>query len=186
MDEQTTNAGDGGYRSRVRFAKGLSPAFGPLDAYWAARYDFRVRARWWRMMFAEPAWCMARKDRGWPVPERNLAIISAYNPYSQKLTDTQNCERQRALQERLRSAGAEFDESLGSARDGSWPEPGCAIVNIERDELLALAREYEQAATVLVVSGCTGLLVTHTGQWFPRSSRVLASTGPSAVHTKKD
>lgn len=162
----------------MRFAQGLSRAFGPLDAYWAARYELSVRGRWWRFHFTGPAWSTKSAESVWPLPVGGLGVTSAFNPHSRSTPEHENIQRNSALREDLVALGLEFGPTLASARDGTMAEPGFAIVQIGQDALLALARKYEQVATVHVSNGHSGLLLTQTGQTLRRGHMLLSSAGP--------
>lgn len=87
-----------------------------------------------------------RLPDGLPPAARHLHIITACNPRSRLLSDEENATRNAALAQELRARGHEVLSADGSAPDGSWQEPGFAVVDADPGEILALARRFEQLA----------------------------------------
>jgi hypothetical protein len=76
------------------------------------------------------------------------SIITAHNPYSQKLSKEENEQRHKQLETILQECGLEHDLSTGESPDGSWREEGFIIFDISLDDALELGRHFEQHAIV--------------------------------------
>ncbi|MBP9145993.1 MAG: DUF3293 domain-containing protein [Thermoanaerobaculia bacterium] len=76
-----------------------------------------------------------------------FAFLSAANPGSVALPETENLRRHRLLVDRLGESGlpAVAGESFDPAT-GGWREASLLVVGIDREAALALAREFGQAA----------------------------------------
>jgi hypothetical protein len=81
-------------------------------------------------------------------------VVTAYNPRSAVLSDTENNARHAQLTELLDAGG--HDYALGEGRDptGHWkPELECVVFGIPIEAGLELARRFEQNAIVFVARG---------------------------------
>jgi hypothetical protein len=77
------------------------------------------------------------------------AFITAYNPYSQQLSDTANAERQAKLKRDLQRQGWAIRDGIGRHPSALWPgEPSFLVLGISADDAQALGRQYEQNAIV--------------------------------------
>jgi Protein of unknown function (DUF3293) len=76
------------------------------------------------------------------------AIITAHNPYSQKLSDLENATRHKQLEQLLESRGFIFSPSTGQSPDQTWQEEGVLIFDIALAESLEVGRHFEQHAIV--------------------------------------
>ena len=75
------------------------------------------------------------------------AYITAYNPYSNELTDKENLKRQSLLLSKI--SDYKFYEGEGVGEDSTWkPERSILIVGITKNEAISLGREFEQNAIV--------------------------------------
>jgi hypothetical protein len=78
-----------------------------------------------------------------------FAIVTAYNPGSQRVDVEQNALRQAQLECELLEAGFEPYAGENIADDGEWiDEESCFIADIGLDDALALAEKYGQNAIV--------------------------------------
>jgi hypothetical protein len=85
---------------------------------------------------------------------RSWAFITAYNPYSEKRSADENQRRHRHLVERVTERGLTSFPTQGVDDDGTWPtERGLFIVDMSRDDALALGRELEQNAILVGARG---------------------------------
>jgi Protein of unknown function (DUF3293) len=75
-----------------------------------------------------------------------LHLVTAYNPRGKDLPLEANRKRQSQLADYLRSELIASVPSLGASGDGSWSEPGFALLDLDEARALALARRFEQAA----------------------------------------
>ncbi|TKB45732.1 DUF3293 domain-containing protein [Thalassotalea mangrovi] len=85
------------------------------------------------------------------------ALITACNPYSEKLSDEQNRIAQLKLEAELDRQGYHYYHGEGRNLAGTWIEPGVFILDIERHDACCLAARYQQNALVFLRSGpvCT-------------------------------
>jgi len=76
-------------------------------------------------------------------------FITAYNPYSQELTEKENKARQAALKARLSENNWIHFDGYGEAPNGEWPpEPSLLVLGIARTDAINLATEFQQNAIV--------------------------------------
>jgi len=80
-----------------------------------------------------------------PFPEP-CHVITAWNPFSQKLTLEENRHRNERLLARLQEKTADIIETYSSAPNGDWREDGFLVHGIGRETLCLLATEFEQNA----------------------------------------
>lgn len=79
---------------------------------------------------------------------KSSALLTAYNPYSEKTDDAANVRAQAALVEEIRRHW-EFLPGEGCDPAGVWPpEPSILILGISLEEARGLARKYRQNAFV--------------------------------------
>ncbi len=81
-----------------------------------------------------------------PAGTRRLHVLTAWNPRSHRLDDDANAHRNRALLAAIHAAGLPVLRADGRAPDGSWHEPGFALLDTEVERALDLARRYGQHA----------------------------------------
>ena len=79
------------------------------------------------------------------------AFITAWNPFSQKLSDTENEDRQQELKASLKNRSLTFIDGIGQHPSNSWPgEPSVLILGLNREGAKALAGHYEQHAFIWI------------------------------------
>lgn len=77
------------------------------------------------------------------------AFITAWNPFAQQLTNTENEARQQTLKDNLTERGQVFIDGIGQHPGNGWPgEPSVLILNMGREAAKALVGQYEQLAFV--------------------------------------
>lgn len=76
------------------------------------------------------------------------AYVSACNPYSIKISDSENQKRHEILMEQVKNRGWRFLEGEGRAMDRTWAEKSLFILDISKKEALELAQQFEQNAIV--------------------------------------
>ncbi len=108
-----------------------------LAAYVSAIYEVEVDGRW------IAASTLTSASQATPA-----ALISASNPYSQVLPDSENCERHAHFRSRIAAAGCECRPARGRAADFSWTEDGW-LVWAPSDLVDQWARAYQQHAVFL-------------------------------------
>ena len=79
---------------------------------------------------------------------RAFTLVTAHNPQSQPLSDEENSERNRRLEQHLLSKNYEYGFSLGKSLDGSWEEAGFSVFDLSLDDALALGSQFGQHAIV--------------------------------------
>ena len=88
------------------------------------------------------------KSDTWPwgdeVPE--IFIISAANPYSEKLSDEANLKYERRLKADLTKAGFKYHLCQGQSTDGRWVERSLMVINAPLPVIKQLGDEYLQNA----------------------------------------
>ena len=77
---------------------------------------------------------------------QSCAVITAWNPGSVQLSIDLNSQRHERLRMQLSRDGYDYWDSLNSAPDGSFAEPGFLIWAIEQKRALALAESFDQFA----------------------------------------
>jgi len=86
--------------------------------------------------------------------DHRLAIITAFNPYSQVLESEENCRRQLALAEVVETAGRSWLPAKGVDPSGTWsPEPSLAVFDPTEGELDEWMELFGQNAIVVVIKG---------------------------------
>lgn len=109
-------------------------------------------AEYW--VLADPPFCLAID-----VPSHSLrrlheqygvtcsALLTAFNPHSERLADDLNQSRQHSLRKQLQSMGLNACPAVNSDPKGLWPDEESVLVfGIERDDAEALARQFQQKA----------------------------------------
>jgi hypothetical protein len=105
---------------------------------------------------ADPAFKM---KIGQPCPElaRGMAehkahcaaFITAWNPFSQALSPTENERRQQELKAQLKTRGLNWIEGIGQHPSNEWPgEASVLILNLNRESATVLAAQHKQHAFV--------------------------------------
>ena len=88
------------------------------------------------------------------------AFITAYNPFSQQLSEDENLERQEKLVKEIQSRGLSLFQGLGQHPNHQWQgEPSVLILGIALEAAKKLARTYEQNAFVWCDEACTPQLI---------------------------
>lgn len=90
----------------------------------------------------------------------SYCLITAYNPQSKELSESENIGRQRRLSAELHELGYSFLEGYGGSKDDTWPrEPGFFVIGISEVDAVSLALKYEQHAIVYGEKGSEPRLV---------------------------
>jgi len=75
-----------------------------------------------------------------------IFVLTAYNPSGIDRDASRNEADERRLEHELQAGGVRFWPALGGSRDGSWSEPGVAVVGLDREQACALGGRYGQLA----------------------------------------
>jgi hypothetical protein len=77
------------------------------------------------------------------------AFITAWNPFSHKLTDAENAVQQNELASELKHRSLIYLEGVGQHPSGTWPgEPSFLVLGLALEAAKTLGRAYEQNAIV--------------------------------------
>jgi hypothetical protein len=89
------------------------------------------------------------------------ALITAYNPYSERLSEVENSKAQTALTEELHEMGLGFIQGLGRDKAGQWPaEKSVLVFNISKSTAQMLGNKYQQNAILWIEEdACPQLLL---------------------------
>lgn len=79
---------------------------------------------------------------------RRWAFLTAYNPCSRERPEAENQAAQRALEADLRARGLSFVPGEGKSPDSPWREASVLVLDLEREDAIALGRKYGQVAIV--------------------------------------
>ena len=79
---------------------------------------------------------------------RRFALISAQNPRSTPLEPDENLARNEILKTVFWSKGWEYADSHGSNADLSWVEAGFVVWDVALEEIIKVARDFEQNAVM--------------------------------------
>lgn len=78
------------------------------------------------------------------------AFVTACNPRSTRLDETENAERMARLVEIVRDRGLQSVPGEGRGDDDQWPaEPSLLVPGIEEPDAIALGRMFDQQAIVV-------------------------------------
>ena len=89
----------------------------------------------------------------WPWNQglRELYVLTAWNPFSQKLSAVENAFRQEALRTLLDQCGAKYLTCNAHSKDGSWTEASFAIWNVEQGQVELWSQQFEQHAYFRII-----------------------------------
>lgn len=80
---------------------------------------------------------------------KSSAVITAWNPYSEQLSDADNAKRQSQLMESLSDTGLQTIEALGKHPTSDWPgEKSIFILGISLSDVSTLGYDFEQNALI--------------------------------------
>ena len=81
----------------------------------------------------------------------SAAFITAYNPYSQQLSDAENVARQEQLKIEIAKRELTAIEGIGQHPSNQWPgEPSLLVIGLSNAAAATLARQLEQNAFVWI------------------------------------
>ena len=117
------------------------------------------RAELWRTWLEAHLWIERPDGLGWwhvsPRPDGLVGdwplaapvhLLTAYNPRGKDLPLEENERRLAQLAAYLQAELVATVPSLGASEDGTWSEPGFALLDVDEEQALAVARRFEQAA----------------------------------------
>jgi hypothetical protein len=117
------------------------------------------RAELWKTWLEAHLWIERPDGPGWwhisPRPDGVVGewplatpvyLLTAYNPRGDDLPLEENERRLAELDDYLRKNLVAAVRSLGASEDGSWMEPGFALIDVDEGQAIAIARRFEQAA----------------------------------------
>jgi hypothetical protein len=165
-----------------------------MDEKWAAYRDAVIRLEapggevWVRP--APVTWTLGT----YPDPEgRVICVITAHNPGGQTVSEEENAEKQKQLEEKLTGRGWTVWRAAGG--DPSWEhvEASAAVVGVEESEVVRLGAEFSQDAIFVLtpagrrVVGCLSAGELSTG-WSvsPARLRALPEVDNSCQRVNRD
>ncbi|PZA08023.1 MULTISPECIES: DUF3293 domain-containing protein [unclassified Meiothermus] len=77
---------------------------------------------------------------------QRFAILTAYNPGSQPLSQEENLRRHRLLEREIQRLGLTHTPSLSTSPEGTWAEEGFALFGIGLEQALELGQKFDQRA----------------------------------------
>ena len=117
------------------------------------------REELWRTWLEAHLWIERPGESGWwhisPRPDGKVGdwplaapiyLLTAYNPRGEDLPLEENEDRLAEFAAYLKRELLAAVPSLGSSEDGSWREPGFALLDVSEERALTIARRFEQAA----------------------------------------
>jgi hypothetical protein len=117
------------------------------------------RAELWKTWLEAHLWIERPDKLGWwhisPRPDGVVGewplatpvyLLTAYNPRGYDLPLEENERRLAELDAYLRKNLVAAVRSLGASEDGSWMEPGFALIDVDEGHAIAIAGRFEQAA----------------------------------------
>jgi hypothetical protein len=105
---------------------------------------------------------------------RAFAVITAYNPRSEKMSDAENRERHAALEAVVRARGFSYAPSCSTSPAGTWREEGLVVFDATLAEALELGRQFDQHAVLYGQGGRVTLAWCEDGgleRFYPHPSR---------------
>jgi hypothetical protein len=77
--------------------------------------------------------------------------ITAWNPYSEQLTDEKNRTNQQSLISEINGLGFDLIPGRGVAQSGNWPpEDSILVLGCDENSSIALGQKYQQNAVVFI------------------------------------
>jgi hypothetical protein len=73
-----------------------------------------------------------------------IHVITASNPYEQKMVDEENLQRNHLLLQQLRTLKIEIKAVIAGSPSGDWQEASFAIAGLSRTQACEIASEYGQ------------------------------------------
>lgn len=133
-------------------------------AYLAAVYTVHEPTRAFRVVIGE------RHAADPPPVGRVHAMVTACNPASRMLTDTENDARMSALRESLDAQDIAWSPAVNAASDGQWREPSCWIPSIPLMTADALSLTFDQNACLIVEDDGVARLRIYRNDWRPANA----------------
>lgn len=145
-------------------------------AYARAVYRFVSRGRPVALRFDDAA--LPDAEPSLLLPSGDWAILTAFNPGHARLGDAENAERHERLRRLVEAGGYPHAPSESSDEIGNHREPGLLVHDVPRDDVLAIARAFDQHAAVFGQGPVCGLLFTASGRWRVLPARVTPEHPP--------
>lgn len=71
-------------------------------------------------------------------------VITAHNPYEQKLSVQDNDQRNSVLLKKLEELHVEIKQVIGLSPDQKWQEASYAVQDLSREQACAIAQDFQQ------------------------------------------
>ena len=115
-----------------------------VQAYLAADYRWELDGTWYPLVIGAQA-----RELGEAFPQaRSFGLLSAWNPHSIERAEEKNRREDEALNAALHDSGLSYRAAFSSARNRTWREPSWIVLDMPVDRFDALARRFDQLATV--------------------------------------
>ena len=88
----------------------------------------------------------APSKEDWPFTCEHIYVITAWNPKSELLGDTENQSRNYELSSELSLLNLKVLPARGTSPDGLWFEESFAVINAQLEYLLSIGTQFEQNA----------------------------------------
>lgn len=131
-----------------------------LAVYRASRYAFPLDGAW--VEFALDAEELSTV----PGLRVSVTLVTAWNPNSEELAQSENAAANARLLRRLEAENRVWDEAWGGALPGvdpQWREEGFAVFGLSREEACTLGRAFGQRAVVFLELDASYLLFCADG-----------------------
>ena len=91
---------------------------------------------------------------------KTCTIITAYNPYSKRITDAENIKKNIALLSEINKSGFNYLDAIGLDPQNEWEgEASFFIFNISQLEAQRMGNKYQQNAIVWAETDCIPRLI---------------------------
>jgi hypothetical protein len=101
----------------------------------------------------------------WIGATQTAGYLTACNPRSQSLTQSENEQRLDGLRQQVRERGGEYLEGAGYMPGEKWREPSLLVRGVGEGALDALAREHEQNGILIVPARGPVVLRIYRPDW---------------------
>jgi Protein of unknown function (DUF3293) len=127
----------------------------------------------------DEAFTLSARETGKVLFEgQRFSFITAQNPLSQPLPDSENFERNEKMRLEIEARGWAYGDSSGSSPDQDWRENGFVIWDAPLEDVLELGRRFGQNAIVHGEAGrvALGWCAMNELEWFYAAPRSWPST----------
>ena len=80
---------------------------------------------------------------------KSWAFLTACNPRSELLTESENNMRMQELEVHITEVGYQFHHAVGTSMDGLWSEPSFFVLGMDTATAIAIGNQWEQMAVLV-------------------------------------